>query len=413
MLSSILFASVASAGVVHIPLVQRQLSSNPGVAESFSKRSLPPNVDHAEQIMGSHFYETTLQFGTPPQNISCAFDTGSGHLWVPGKNSTACEAGSCRETEGSFDISASSSWRYTGAGGAWGGQGIYGDDTVSYAGQTLEDFNFWVSKDHAWNNYGNFGQARDTIASPKINFCQGLAHAGKISRAVYSLNSLAPITIFNSKHPESEWKRIVTDVYYGGYDKAKYEGPLTAVNVHRIGGYSMPFAGFKVDGESQGDEKKYSIVLDTGGITLSVPNKTMAVISKKHGGEWSNKHGQWLVNCDAKPVLTYRFGYTEIDVDMDQYIQKAMNGPECMFQKITMVGDKDTTLLTGPPAISKAFLIYDNDRGQILVAKAKYTDESEVVEIDGDIPGAIQYTDFIKDLDSGKQTTLAAKATSV
>ncbi|AOW02664.1 aspartic peptidase domain-containing protein [Yarrowia lipolytica] len=413
--SHLVLATVAAAGVVHVPLTGRALDDVPEVRDYLSKRAFPDGVVHADQIMGQVFYETYLQIGTPAQNLSFSFDTGSGNLWSPGKNSTSCEAGQCRE-DTMFDISASETWKFKRTGRWWGGNGIFGSETVRYAGQTLKNFEYWVSTDQMNNNFGIFGQS--AFKDPSVSFVQGLAHAGKISRAVYSLNSEASITRWNLDAPKSEWRRTVNNVYYGGYDQAKYQGPLTAIDVDHYGGYKMPMSGFTVDGEFVDDGKNYTVVLDTGGLTLQVPNKTVGILAKKHGGEWSLKHDRWTIDCDAKPVLTYGFGYTQIDVEFDQFIKKAVGGPECLIQRMTFASDDQTQLLTGPPVISNALVIFDNDRNQILVAKAKYTDESNVVEITGDIPGAVQYKDFLagKPLPGDKSavaSTLEVKATNV
>lgn len=53
--------------------------------------------------------------------------------------------------------------------------------------------------------------------------------------------------------------------------------------------------------------------------------------------------------------------------------------------------DKGQTLLQGPPLISRAMVIYGHDRRQVHIAKAKYSNESNIVEITGDIPGAVEW----------------------
>lgn len=63
-------------------------------------------------------------------------------------------------------------------------------------------------------------------------------------------------------------------------------------------------------------------------------------------------------------------------------------------------------LLNGPSLISKALVIYDNTRDTITIVKAKYTDESDVVEITGDIPGTVKYEDWV----AGKPLAVASSA---
>lgn len=402
-----------------MPLTARDVADVPEVQEMFAKRgSLPDEVVHGEQIMQRIFYETYLQLGTPAQNISFSFDTGSGYLWVPGVNSTACKENKCRP-DGMFDITKSSTWKYLTDSSAWGGHGVVGKETVTYSGQTLENFNLYVTRDHMTNNHGWFGQSPSD--DPAYSFVQGLASAKKISRAVYSINAEAPITQWNRQHGgnPSEWKKVHSNVYYGGYDAAKYEGPLVTVDIKDEGSYHMPFHSFIVDGkEVPNTANKYTVVIDTGAINLQLPNVTVEAIATGHGGHWDTKKNAWTVNCDAKPVLSYSWGYTAVDVDFDQFVTKQQDG-SCLLQGYTLAPDDQTQFLAGPHFCSKAFVIYDNTRMQISVARAKYGPESNVVEINGDIPGAVSYNDYLagKPLSGGKaeraiQSTLAVTASA-
>lgn len=407
--SNILLATVAAAGVVHVPLTVQDVKADANVHEYLSKRALPNDVHHSEVEMGGIFYIANLALGTPVQDVNFCFDTGSGHLWVPGTNSTACKQNKCKN--GAYDVSKSTSWKYYSTHGNWGGNGIDGLETVSYAGETLENFHLWVSLDQMANNFGIFGQSADK--DPTLSFVQGLAQAKKITRPVYNLASEAPITDWNSWHGQADWKRTHTNVYYGGFDSAKYEGPLVTIDCDHYGGYAMPMSGFAVDGVAVPNTKNHQIVLDTGGIRPTLPNNTMKAVAEKAGGHWDAQHKLWTGDCNAKPVLSYGFGYTAIDLEMENFLRPlTAAGGACFFQDISIVPDNQVVLLTGPQVISKAFVIYDNDRTQIHIARAKYTSESDVQEITGDIPNAVLYSDWLagKPLPAGQRPISSAAA---
>jgi hypothetical protein len=74
-------------------------------------------------------------------------------------------------------------------------------------------------------------------------------------------------------------------------------------------------------------------------------------------------------------------------VDLTHHIRKRPQGG-CYLGYLTLAPDDQVTLLTGPAFISRAVVIYDNARDTITLGKAKFTDESDVVEITGDVPGA-------------------------
>ncbi|QNP98243.1 YALIA101S06e04742g1_1 [Yarrowia lipolytica] len=407
LLSNILLlsvASVTSAGVVHAPLTARSISESPHVAAYLAKR----DIYHATPQMGRLYYETELEIGTPPQVVKAVFDTGSPLLWVHGSNSTQCLQGHC---QGSFNVSKSSTWHYLSESNNWGGIGNWGNETVSYAGQTLTDFETWVSKGdpYMWFEIGIFGQSGTD--DPRQSFVQGLADSGKISRAVYSLNAEKPI-LWNK--PSS--KGTVNNVYYGGYDRAKYQGPLTTIKCDHHNGYAMPLGGISIEGKRVKTTRDYQIVLDTGGINLTLPNGTIKALSEAYGGNGVYEApGYFKCKCDTNPVVTLNFGYTDIDIDLKPYMLPSPHG-DCWIGGIKPVSDDTDILLNGPPVISQALVIYDNHRDTITIGKAKFTDESDVVEITGDIPGTVNYEDWLagKPLPSSvvSSTTTSSAASS-
>ncbi|KAG5354985.1 hypothetical protein CJU89_6799 [Yarrowia sp. B02] len=378
--SNLLLATVAAAGIVHVPLTARDVSDAPELAQHLSARG----INHGTQKMGHPFYEATLEIGNPPQKVTVCFDTGSPYLWVPSANSTQCYPDKCKST---FDVEKSSTWKYQELGSGWGGKGMWGFDSVSYAGASFDGFNLWTSIEKMGNAFGIWGQSGST--DPKKSFVQALAHAKKISRAVYSLNSEGPI---NYNDPQTVG--TVNNVYYGGYDKKKFEGPLTTLNCTHHGAYAMPLGGFSLDGEKVQLAREHQVILDTGAMGSVFPNSTLKRVSEKWGGKGEWKNGAWQIGCDATPEITYEWGLTKVPVNMTNNVRKNENGG-CHIGGLTAVPDDQEKLLTGPPLISRSLVIYDNDRVTITIAKAKYSDESEVVEIDGDIPGAISYEDFL------------------
>lgn len=364
MISSIFFASLAAAGVVKLPLHARANSEI---------------VLNGHQTMGEWFYEANILVGTPPQNISVVFDTGSGKLWLPGANSTACLAGNCTHPQAPYNVSKSSSWRYTGGGEHWGGDGIVGAETVRYAGQELDGFETWVSRDEMRNNYGIFGHSPNK--DKHSSFLLALKKAKKIHRAVYSLNAEEPI---DYRGTFRRGKPIVNNVYYGGFDEAKYEGPLTTVNYK--GGYSMGFTNILVDGKAMVFQGKKTLLPDTGGLSLQLPNSTVQEISKRYGnGQYD--HNGWQVDCNSQPEITYQFGETFIPVNLTMEVRR--EGGLCHLIGIDIVPETNSEFSAGPMFISRALMIFDNDKKQITLGKAKYTDETNIVELRGSkVPGA-------------------------
>lgn len=175
----------------------------------------------------------------------------------------------------------------------------------------------------------------------------------------------------------------------------------------------MPMSGLSIDGVPVANERNHSIVLDTGAIALRLTNNTMKAISNKFGGEGRYSKGEWEVGCDSKPEITYEFGETKVPVDLTEYKYRNKEEGVCKLRRIRIEKDDKELLLTGATLISRALVIYDGERSQISIAKAKVTDEHDVIEITGDVPGAVLYSDWLKKQTEDKpKTTLAVKATT-
>ncbi|KAL0076352.1 aspartic peptidase domain-containing protein [Phycomyces blakesleeanus] len=90
-------------------------------------------------------YLVHLSVGTPPQKFTVTLDTGSANLWVP---SVKCNPELCPHTR--FDQKKSSSFNDTGKSfdlqyGIGNATGVYGTDTVSIAGATIQNQQFGLA----------------------------------------------------------------------------------------------------------------------------------------------------------------------------------------------------------------------------------------------------------------------------
>lgn len=331
------------------------------------------------------YYVTHLEVGTPPQKIRATFDTGSPFIWTRATNTTECvETHKCQPGD-VWNVSSSQTWKYNNQGDAWGGHGIWGTDSVTYAGYEASDMNVYVAKDKVYGGWpqlpGIFGQSANRDG--KRSFVQRLANDGQISRALFTVHT--DDQIFPLIHG-TKGKAV-----FGGFDAAKYEGNLTTISHPKsYGGMGIQIRGFSVNGKDVESDVKHTIVLDTGGVSFTLPHYVIKAVAESVGGGLEGEKDYWY-KCGEKPVVTVQFGYTDIDVKLyEGNFSQEKNG-KCYFKNIVYKDNGAATLLQGAPLISRAMVIYDHDRRQIHIAKAKYTDESNIVEITGDVPGAVEW----------------------
>lgn len=325
----------------------------------------------------NEYYETIVEVGTPPQKVRTTFDTGSGHLWIKGTNSTGCATGKCPK-DTLFNVSDSSTWRYELSRSSWGGHGNNGRETVHFAGAEATDFITYVTTSDLFDGApwlpGIFGQS--PVKDTNYSYVQNLAQQGVISRAVFAVGTEQHIVLND--------KKVSATCHYGGYDAAKFEGPMATVNHTDYSGIAIP-GSIQVAGKPVANEIKHTVVLDTGGIYLRLTENTMNAIATHYGGGKDDKG--YHVDCSSQPEVEFKFGVAVIPVELKRYFPEK-NG-KCYAEHIAIVPDNTANLLEGPDLISSAYVIYDHDRQQIHIAKARYTDETDVREITGDIPGAI------------------------
>lgn len=371
--------STGTGWLSHIHLPTNMIFSNLLLA------SLAAAAPHTVELSyETSYYVTHLEVGTPPQKIRAAFDTGSPFIWTRSTNTTECvETHKCLPGD-LWNVSSSQTWKYQKEGANWGGHGMWGSDSVTFAGYEATGMEVYVAKDKIYGDHpqvpGIFGQSANKDG--KKSFVQRLAEDGQISRALFTVHTDDQIfpRVYGTK----------AKAVFGGFDAAKYEGNLTTISHPKsYSGVGIQIRGFSVNGKSVESDVKHTVVLDTGGVIFALPHNVIKAVSENFGGGLEGQKDYWY-KCGEKPVVTFQFGYTDIDVKLyEGNFSEEKNG-KCYFKNITYK-DKGATLLEGAPLISRAMVIYDHDRQQVHIAKAKYTYESNIVEMTGDVPGAVEW----------------------
>lgn len=133
-----------------------------------------------------------------------------------------------------------------------------------------------------------------------------LTDDGQISRALFTVHTGGPI-----------FRRVAGSkgqAIFGGFDTAKYEGNLTTItHPESYSSIAIQLKGFSVNGNPVEEDIKHTVDLDTGGIHLTLPHGVIKNVAEEFGGGQEGEKGYWF-KCGEKPVVTFQFGHTDIDV---------------------------------------------------------------------------------------------------
>ena len=411
---------LAAAGTVAaINLAPR--SENPRViGASIGRRNIPDVLAHDAARLRKRqtvaatldneltLYYANISLGSPAQDLQVSVDTGSSDLWVNSANSPICskqnycqggtysqaDSKSVKVVNNDFNIS------YVDGSGA---SGDYLSDTLEFAGQTLQSFQFGLGS-QSTSTMGVLGIGYSSLevqvnrAGDKAynNLPLALKSAGKTETAAYSLwlNDLDAST---------------GQLLFGGVDSGKYEGQLTTVPIlGQQGGFyelAVAMSGITLGGKNMAGSGglPIGVVLDSGTSLIYLPNDIVNNIYNQV--DVSFEGGQAYAYCeDAKSSeqLSFTFSGKTINVPMNElYISLGedsrgrpvtfQNGKEaCIFGIAPSNGG---TSLLGDTFLRSAYVVYDLENNEISLAQTDFNSTTTNIQAiskgSTTVPGAV------------------------
>lgn len=220
----------------------------------------------------NNFQDTTyygnITIGTPPQNFTVLFDSGSSNLWIPSSNCNKTDAACLVHAE--YNSSASTTYVANGEFfeimyGSGALTGYVSQDVVTVSGLTIQNQVFAEATNPGPNFIttafdGIFGLgfqeiAVDNIVPPFYNMIQ---------------QGLIPKPLFSVWLDRNESDPNGGEVIFGGSDSSKYSGELQYVPISQAGYWQ-----FNMDGGSIGQFEICSggcqAICDTGTSLLIAP----------------------------------------------------------------------------------------------------------------------------------------------
>ncbi|KAK9525979.1 hypothetical protein VZT92_016642 [Zoarces viviparus] len=389
-----------SSALVRVPLkrvrsIRSQLRAE-GVLEEFLKEHRPDMFNRryaqcyppgtpslrlgrsSEKIynfMDAQYYGE-INLGSPQQNFSVVFDTGSSDLWVP---STYCVSQACA-LHRRFKAFESTSFHHDGRtfGIHYGSGhllGVMARDTLKIGSLTAQNQEFGESVYESGSAFvrakfdGVLGMGYPSLAEILGNpvFDNMLAQK-EVDEPIFSFY-LSRKT--SSGTPQGE-------LLLGGKDEALYSGPINWNPVTSKGYWQIKMESIAVQGANSLCPRGCQAIVDTGTSLIAGPTVDILNIHQLIGATPTNI-GEFLIDCvrlSSLPHVTFVLGGTEYTLTAEQYVRKETLGDKefCFsgFQAVDMLSPEGPLWILGDVFLTEFYSIFDRGHDRVGFAFAKH-----------------------------------------
>ncbi|XP_056681590.1 napsin-A [Monodelphis domestica] len=246
-------------------------------------------------------YFGEISLGTPPQNFSVIFDTGSSNLWVPSRRCSFFSLGCWFHRR--YDPNVSSSFRPNGTQfsiqyGTGKLDGILSEDLLTIGGSRGARLLFgealWEpSLAFALAHFdGILGLGFPALAVAGVQPpLDTLTELGLLDKAVFSFSL--------NRDPEAGQGG---ELILGGWDPAHYIPPLTFLPVTRPAYWQIHMDRVVVGHSLTLCPNGCAAILDTGTSLITGPSREIGALHRLIGG-FPLLAGEYLLSCDRLPAL--------------------------------------------------------------------------------------------------------------
>ncbi|XP_045430010.1 pepsin A [Pipistrellus kuhlii] len=310
-------------------------------------------------------YFGTIGIGTPPQEFTVIFDTGSSNLWVP---SVYCSSPAC-SNHNRFNPQKSSTYQGTSqtlsvAYGTGSMTGILGYDTVQVAGiaDTNQIFGLSKTEPGSFLYYAPFdgilGLAYPSIASSGATpVFDNMWNQRLISQDLFS--------VYLSPNGQSG-----SVVMFGGIDSSYYTGTLNWVPLSSETYWQITVDSITMNGEAIACSGGCQAIVDTGTSLLSGPTKAIANVQSSIGAR-QNSYGEMVVSCAAintLPNIVFTINGVQYPLPPSAYVLQSQQGCTSGFQGMDIPTDSGELWILGDVFIRQYFAVFDRGNNRVGLA---------------------------------------------
>ncbi|KAM9079105.1 pepsin A-like [Megaptera novaeangliae] len=310
-------------------------------------------------------YFGTIGIGTPAQDFTVIFDTGSANLWVP---SVYCSSYACTNHH-RFNPQESSTFQGTSktlsvAYGTGSMTGILGYDTVQVGGisDTNQIFGLSETEPGSFLYYAPFdgilGLAYPSISSSGATpVFDNMWNQGLVSQDLFS--------VYLSKDDESG-----SVVQFGGIDSSYYKGTLNWVPISVEGYWQITVDSITMGGKPIACSNGCQAIVDTGTSLLAGPTNAIANIQSYIGAS-ETSYGSMAISCssiNSLPDIVFTINGIQYPVPPTAYILQSQGSCSSGFQGMNIPTASGELWILGDIFIRQYYTVFDRANNQVGLA---------------------------------------------
>lgn len=394
---------VYSDAVIRIPLkktrtLRRQLCDNGMTLDQLRSRAqmhmtdqyadnvpadlgLAPNpnktvpVESLTNFMDAQYYGV-ISIGTPPQEFSVLFDTGSSNLWVPSIHCSFWDI-ACwlhhRYNSGKSSSYVANGTKFSIQYGRGSLSGYISQDTISLAGLTVPGQQFGEAVSQPGFVFavarfdGVLGMGYPSISVAGVRPVFDTAMAAK----------LLPQNIFSFYINRNPRAAVGGELVLGGADDQHYEGALHYVNVTRKAYWQIAMDGVSVGNQLALCKGGCQAIVDTGTSLIVGPAKEVRALQRAIGA-LPLLMGEYMIPCKkipSLPVISFTLGGKQFNLTGEDYVLKEsqLGVSICLsgFMAMDIPPPAGPLWILGDVFIGRYYSVFDRDADRMGFAPAK------------------------------------------